>query len=209
MLAGQARTNADAWNPALLWLVSIAVQQRRAAGFPRSLEHFECRDCREACCNWRGAQLLWKFCWSAESLGGGKGKCRLLSDRAFTGYASIHTALNCDFERLEFVQVGDNLKEKWRVSRQLFWSSIPGPNLDFRTWRSQAEGTETFQQNLRARRDSQKIYNSCWSIHACIHAYMHTLHYIALHCIALHCITLHYITLHTYLPTYLRRYIDT
>ena len=34
-------------------------------------------------------------------------------------------------------------------------------------------------------------------IHACMHAYIHTLHYIALHYITLHCITLHYI--HTYI----------
>ena len=35
--------------------------------------------------------------------------------------------------------------------------------------------------------------------YTCMHAYIHTLHYITLHCIALHCIALHYIhyiTLH-------------
>ena len=40
-------------------------------------------------------------------------------------------------------------------------------------------------------------------MHACIHTYIHTLHYITLHYITLHYITLHYITyIHTYTHTY-------
>ena len=33
-------------------------------------------------------------------------------------------------------------------------------------------------------------------MHACMHTYVHSLHYIALHCIAFHYITFHYLTLH-------------